>query len=165
MEDEYYMKICLDEAMEAFSSDEVPVGAVMVSPDNQVIARAHNLTVYRNSPLAHAETLVIEMASKVIGNFRLTGCTLFVSKEPCVMCAGAIIEARIKRVVFGCYDVKRGALGSLFDVNKLPLNHKVEVLGGVLEKKSKTLLQEFFQIRRGTEVAITGPTRNRLYAL
>ena len=146
MEDEYYMKICLDEAMEAFSSDEVPVGAVMVSPDNQVIARAHNLTVYRNSPLAHAETLVIEMASKVIGNFRLTGCTLFVSKEPCVMCAGAIIEARIKRVVFGCYDVKRGALGSLFDVNKLPLNHKVEVLGGVLEKKSKTLLQEFFQI-------------------
>jgi tRNA(adenine34) deaminase len=165
VEDEYFMKICLDEAMAAFRSDEVPVGAVVVSPDNQVIARAHNLTICNNSPLAHAETLAIDMAAKVFGNFRLTGCTLFVSKEPCIMCAGTIIEARIKRVVFGCYDVKRGALGSLIDVNKLPLNHKFEVQGGILEKKSKALLKEFFQIRRGTEVVITGPTRNRLCAL
>jgi tRNA(adenine34) deaminase len=165
VEDEYFMKICLDEAMAAFMSDEVPVGAVVVSPDNQVIAKGHNLTIQKNSPLAHAETVVIDMAAKVLGNFRLTGCTLFVSKEPCIMCAGAIIEARIKRVVFGCYDVKRGALGSLIDVNQLPFNHKFDVQGGVLEKKSKKLLKEFFQIRRGTEVAITGPTRNRLYAL
>ena len=159
------MNLCLDEAMAAFMSNEVPVGAVIVSPDNQVIAKAHNLTIHKNSPLAHAETVVMDMSAKVLGNFRLTGCTLFVSKEPCIMCAGAIIEARIKRVVFGCYDVKRGALGSLIDVNKLALNHKFEVQGGVLENKSKTLLKEFFQIRRGTEVAITGPTRNRLYAL
>jgi tRNA(adenine34) deaminase len=165
VQDEYYMKICLDEAMAAFRSDEVPVGAVMVSPDNQIIAMAHNLTINKNSPLAHAETLVMDMAAKVLGNFRLTGCTLFVSKEPCIMCAGAIIEARIKRVVFGCYDVKRGALGSLIDVNKLPFNHKFEIRGGVLENESKILLKEFFQIRRGTEVVITGPTRNRLYAL
>jgi tRNA(adenine34) deaminase len=165
MEDEYFMKICLDEAMAAFMSNEVPVGAVIVSPDNQVVAKAHNLTIHRNSPLAHAETIVMDMAAKVLGNFRLTGCTLFVSKEPCVMCAGTIIEARIKRVVFGCYDAKRGALGSLIDVNKLPLNHKFDVRGGLLEEKSKKLLKDFFQIRRGTEVAITGPTRNRLYAL
>jgi tRNA(adenine34) deaminase len=165
VDDEYYMKICLDEAMAAFMSGEVPVGAVIASPDNQVIAKAHNMTLHKNSPLAHAETIVMDVAAKVLGNFRLTGCTLFVSKEPCIMCAGAIIEARIKRVVFGCYDVKRGALGSLIDVNKLPLNHKFEVQGGVLEKKSKALLKEFFKARRGTEVAITGPTRNRLYAL
>lgn len=159
------MKICLDEAAAAFRLDEVPVGALVVSPDNHVIAKAHNLTIYKNSPLAHAETLVIDMASKVLGNFRLTGCTLFVSKEPCVMCAGAIVEARIKRVVFGCYDLKRGALGSMIDVNKLPLNHRFEVRGGVLEKDSYKILKDFFQIRRGTEVVITGPTRNRLYAL
>jgi tRNA(adenine34) deaminase len=165
VEDEYFMKICLDEAMAAFMSDEVPVGAVIVSPDNKVIAKAHNMTIHKNSPISHAETLVIDMASKALDNFRLTGCTLFVSKEPCIMCAGAIMEARIKRVVFGCYDVKRGALGSLIDLNKLPLNHKFEVRGGVLENKSQTLLKEFFQARRGTEVAITGPTRNRLYAL
>jgi tRNA(adenine34) deaminase len=165
VEDEYFMKLCLDEAMAAFLSNEVPVGAVIVSQDNQIIAKAHNLTINNNSPIAHAETLVIDMAAKVLGNFRLNGCTLFVSKEPCIMCSGAIVEARLKRVVFGCYDAKRGALGSLIDVNKLALNHKFEVQGGVLEKKSKTMLKEFFQIRRGTEVAITGPTRNRLYAL
>lgn len=159
------MKMCLDEAAAAFRSDEVPVGAVVVSPDNHVIAKAHNLTIYKNSPLAHAETLAIDMASKTLGNFRLTGCTLFVSKEPCIMCAGTIIEARIKRVVFGCYDLKRGALGSMIDVNKLPLNHRFEVRGGVLEKDSYKILKDFFQIRRGTEVVITGPTRNRLYAL
>ncbi len=159
------MRVCLDEARKASGEGEVPVGAVLVSPENGIVAKTHNLTIEKKSPSAHAELLAIEEAAKALGNHRLLDCTLFVSKEPCIMCAGAIIEARLKRVVFGCYDTKRGALGSVIDVNALPFNHKVEVRGGMLENESRALLQEFFQARRGTEVVITGPTRNRLYAL
>ena len=162
MKDEYFMKLCLKEAMAAFDKEEVPVGAVIVSQDNEIISKAHNLTIHTNKATAHAEILAIEEASKVLNNYRLTGCTLFVSKEPCIMCAGAIIEARIRRVVFGCFDERRGALGSVVDVNKLQLNHKIEVRGGVLKEKSEALLKRFFQMRRGTEAVITGPTRNRL---
>ena len=158
------MEMCLEEARKAFDEGEVPVGAVVVSPAGRVLARVHNLTVRANSPTAHAEVLAVNEAARAIGNYRLTGCSLFVSKEPCIMCAGALIEARIKRAVFGCYDVKAGGLASVVDVNKLPLNHKVEVTGGVCEEESRNLLQQFFQLRRGTEVVITGPTRNRLYA-
>jgi tRNA(adenine34) deaminase len=165
VEAEYLMEICLKEAMKAFNADEVPIGAVVLSPKGDVIAKAHNQTIRKNSPLAHAETLAIEEASRVVGNFRLTGCTLLVSKEPCIMCAGAIIEARLKKVVFGCYDGRRGAFGSLIDVNRLSVNHKVEIQGGLLEEESRALLQKFFQARRGTEAVVTGPTRNRLYAL
>jgi tRNA(adenine34) deaminase len=164
MNDEDLMNICLEEAMLACDAAEVPVGAVVVSQDNRILAREHNLTRTINSPTAHAEVLAIEEAARKSGNYRLTNCTLFVSKEPCIMCAGAIIESRIKRLVFGCYDVKRGAFGSAIDVNKLPFNHKIEVSGGILAKKSEVILKRFFQQRRGTEVAITGPTRNRLYA-
>jgi tRNA(adenine34) deaminase len=164
MHDELFMQLCLDEASEAYDNDEVPVGAVILAPDGKPIARAHNLTVRKNSPIAHAEMLAIKEAAKVLHNFRLTGCTLYVTKEPCTMCAGAIIEARIRRLVFGCFDRKRGAFGSLFDVNKLALNHKVEVQGGILREQSEELLQRFFRQRRGTEVVITGPTRNRLFA-
>jgi tRNA(adenine34) deaminase len=165
MNDEDFMNICLQEAQAAFDEDEVPVGAVLVSEDDAIVARTHNRTRQKNSAAAHAEILAIEDASQVLGNFRLTGCTLYVSKEPCVMCAGAVTEARLKRLVFGCFDGKRGAFGSLIDVSQLSLNHKVEVKGGVLKERSEQLLQSFFKIRRGTEVAITGPTRNRLYAL
>ena len=164
MHDELFMQLCLTEAREAYNAEEVPVGALVVAPDGEPIARAHNLTVHMNSPVAHAEILALVEAARVLDNFRLVGCTLYVTKEPCVMCAGAIIEARIKRLVFGCFDQKRGAFGSLLDVNKLPLNHKVEVRGGVLRERSKDLLQRFFRQRRGTEVVITGPTRNRLSA-
>jgi tRNA(adenine34) deaminase len=163
VEDEHYMEICLEEAMEAEREDEVPVGAIVVAPDRGIIARTHNLTRQRKSPAAHAEMLAIEETAAVMGNYRLTGCTLYVSKEPCIMCAGAIIEARLRRLVFGCFDAKRGAFGSVIDANRLPLNHKVELQGGVLKEKSEDILKRFFQIRRGTEVAITGPTRNRLY--
>ena len=158
------MEICLEEAILASEENEVPVGALIISYNNSILARTHNLTRSTNRPTAHAEVLAIEEASKYSGNFRLNNCTLFVSKEPCIMCAGAILESRIKRLVFGCFDSKRGAFGSLIDVNALPLNHKVEVLGGILSNRSETLLKHFFQQRRGTEVAITGPTRNRLYA-
>jgi tRNA(adenine34) deaminase len=164
MNDEELMEICLEEAMLAFEENEVPVGALIVSSDNSILSRTHNLTRTSNKPTAHAEVLAIEEASKKIGNFRLNNCTLFVSKEPCIMCAGAILESRIKKLVFGCFDNKRGAFGSMIDVNILSLNHKVQVLGGISGEKSKTLLKDFFQQRRGTEVAITGPTRNRLYA-
>jgi len=163
MTDEHFMTMCLKEAHVAFDSEEVPVGAVIISPERRVIARAHNLTQRINRPTAHAEMLAIDMAADTMGNFRLLDCTLYVSMEPCIMCAGAIIEARIKRLVFGCYDSKSGAFGSVIDVNSLPLNHRVEVNGGVLAEKSEALLKKFFQARRGTEVAITGPTRNRLY--
>jgi tRNA(adenine34) deaminase len=164
MHDELLMRICLDEALEAYNTDEVPVGALIVAPDGETIARAHNLTVQTNSPIAHAEVLAITQAAEVLHNFRLIGCTLYVTKEPCTMCAGAIVEARIKRLVFGCFDRKRGAFGSLFDVNKLSLNHKVQARGGVLGEESEDLLRRFFRQRRGTEVVITGPTRNRLFA-
>lgn len=165
MYDTDFIEICLEEASKAFDQEEVPVGAVIVSSNNDVISKAYNLTIANSSPIAHAEMLAIEEASRVIGNYRLLGCTLYVSKEPCIMCAGGIIEARVKRVVFGCFDPKRGAFGSLIDINSIPLNHKVEVRGGVLKEKSEELLKRFFQLRRGTEVAITGPTRNRLCAL
>lgn len=164
MPDELFMEMCLSEALKAFEEEEVPVGAVITSEGGKVLASAHNLTMTRNSPLAHAELLAIGRASQALGNYRLVGCTLFVSMEPCLMCAGAIQEARIKRLVFGCFDKKRGAFGSAIDANALPSNHKVEVQGGVLGQKSESLLKKFFQLRRDTEAVITGPTRNRLSA-
>ena len=165
MEDEFVMQVCLDEAGKAFDEGEVPVGAAVVSPEGEIIAKTHNLTIHANSPTAHAEILAINEAAAVLGNYRLVDCSLYVTMEPCVMCAGAMVEARLKRVVFGCFDAKRGGLCSVVDINALPLNHKLEIKGGVLEDKSTALLRRFFQLRRGTEVVITGPTRNRLYAL
>lgn len=164
MNDIRFMEICLEEAIRAYHENEVPVGALVISPDNIILSRTHNLTRGTNKPTAHAEVLAIEEASLKTGNFRLNNCTLYVTKEPCIMCAGAIVESRLKRLVFGCFDLKRGAFGSLINVNTLPLNHKAEVLGGVLKDKSGQLLRHFFQQRRGTEVVIPGPTRNRLYA-
>ncbi len=157
------MEICLAEARAAWDEEEVPVGALVADESGAVVARAHNATRKRTDPTAHAEMIALEEASRRRGNYRLTGCTLFVTMEPCIMCAGAIIEARLERLVFGCHDEKRGAFGSVIDVNALPLNHKVRVSGGILQNKSADLLRQFFTLRRGTEVAITGPTRNRLY--
>lgn len=159
---EYLMELCLVEAMCAFEEEEVPVGALITDKNGKIISISHNLTRSKNSPTAHAEILAIEGAAKVLNNFRLTGCTLVCSKEPCTMCAGAIIEARIKTVVFGCYDKKAGAFGSLIDINNMGLNHKVDVKGGILKEQSEEILKSFFKIRRGTEAVITGPTRNRL---
>jgi tRNA(adenine34) deaminase len=149
VKNEDYMELCLKEARKAYDEDEVPVGALIVSPEGRIISEAHNRTRRANSPLAHAEILAVQQACEARGNFRLTGCTLFVSKEPCIMCAGAVLEARVERVVFGCYDKKRGAFGSAGDVRKLPSNHKVEVEGGVLKERSEGLLKQFFQERRG----------------
>ena len=163
MFDEEFMEMCLAEARAAWVEDEVPVGALIIDEGGKVAASAHNMTRSLNNPAAHAEMLAIERAARVLGNYRLTGCTLFVTMEPCIMCAGAIVEARLKRLVFGCSDEKRGAFGSVIDANLLPLNHKVAVTGGVMQDDCASLLKEFFSLRRGTEVAITGATRNRLY--
>ena len=165
VKDEIFMEMCIKEAECAFAENEVPVGAVIITGDQKVIAKTHNLTIHLNSAVAHAEILAIGQASEALNNYRLKDCTLFVTKEPCIMCAGAIIEARIGRIVFGCFDGRRGAFGSLIDVNRIPLNHKVKVRGGVFRERNEALLREFFELRRGTEAAVTGPTRNRLYAL
>ena len=163
MLDEELMEICLAEARAAWSLNEVPVGALITDQNGVIVSRAHNMTRKLTNPGAHAEMLAIERAARVLGNYRLTGCTLFVTMEPCIMCAGAIMEARLERLVFGCYDQKRGAFGSVIDANLLPLNHKVAVTGGIMKDDCAKLLKKFFSLRRGTEVAITGPTRNRLY--
>ncbi len=160
--DIYFMRLALEEAIRAEEEDEVPVGAVLVK-DGQVIARAHNEVIKQNDPTAHAEILVIRRAAKIIGNYRLLDSELYVTIEPCFMCAGAILHARLKRVVFGTFEPKMGALGSLYNLSEdKRLTHHLEVKGGVLAEEAQRLIQAFFRRRRGTEVAVTGATRNRL---
>ena len=125
-----FMKIALEEAREAYRCGEVPVGAVLVLEGN-VLAQAHNSPIMRNDPSAHAEMLVLRQAGEKIGNYRLAGVQLYVTLEPCVMCAGAIVHARLRRVVFGCPDPKSGGAGGLFNILQNPaLNHRCEVIGG-----------------------------------
>jgi len=143
------MTLALKEAGKAFLEDEVPIGAVLVSSGSEVIAADHNRTRQNNDPTAHAEILVLQRAARVLNNFRLPGTTLFVTIEPCLMCAGAIIQARVDQVFFGTADPKAGALGSLYDVSKdQRLNHRFEVISGVLETECRELIQKFFEVRR-----------------
>ena len=142
------MKIALEEAQRAFDKGEVPVGAVLVK-DNTVIAKAHNSRETSNDPTAHAETLVIRVVSNEYKSWRLTKVVLYVTKEPCIMCAGAMINARLGRLVYGCRDEKGGAVDSLYTLlSDKRLNHQVEVTSGVLEDECKEILQRFFQLRR-----------------
>lgn len=149
--DEYFMAIALEEAQKAFLEDEVPVGACVVL-EGKVIAQAHNRREKTQNPLLHAEIEVIEKASQVLRSWRLSECTLYVTLEPCLMCAGAIIQARIKRLVFGAYDPKGGVVYSVLRVFDLPWNHKVEIQGGILQERCSQILREYFKIKRG-EVA------------
>ena len=143
-----FMQIALDEARTAAEADEVPVGAVLVR-EQQIIARTGNRTIRDCDPTAHAEMLVLREASRVIGNYRLSGMTLYVTIEPCSMCAGAMIQARISRLVYGCDDPKGGAVRSCFDILSSPrLNHRVEVTSGILATESAAILQSFFAARR-----------------
>ena len=138
----------MDEAEDAAEAGEVPVGAVIVR-EGEVIARAGNASVSSADATAHAELLAIQAASAVMGDQRLTGCTLYVTLEPCAMCAGAIVLSRLDRVVFGAWDPKAGMAGSVGDLLRNPgLNHRPEVQGGVLEKECGGLLSEFFRERR-----------------
>ena len=146
--DEDYMRLAIKEANKAMTIGEVPIGAIIVK-DHQVIARAHNLRETLQQPTAHAEHIVIERASEIVGSWRLEDCTLYVTLEPCVMCAGAIVMSRIPRVVYGATDPKGGCSGSLMNLLEQPqFNHRSSVESGVLEKECSQLLQSFFkQIR------------------
>ena len=147
-EDEKWMKIAIQEAKKAEKEDEVPVGAVLVK-DGLVIAKAHNQPISTNDATAHAEIQLIRAAGKIQGNYRLTGTTLYVTLEPCAMCLGAMMHARIKRIVYGAHDPKTGVCGSsenLIDANCF--NHKIDLVSGVLENECKQLIKKFFISRR-----------------
>lgn len=146
--DEYYMRLALREAARAVEHDDVPVGAIVVLGD-EVIAAAGNERELRKSPTAHAEMLVIEEAARRMSSWRLLSTVLYVTVEPCLMCAGAILQARIPHLVYGAPDEKAGAVDTLYSVCRDPrLNHCVEVTGGVLADESVQLLQAFFSKRR-----------------
>lgn len=156
--DETFMRMALARAALAPIAGEVPIAALLVL-DGKVLAQAHNLRETRQDPTAHAEILVIQEAAATLGTWRLIGCTLYVTLEPCPMCAGAMIQARIARTVFGAWDPKAGACGTLMDIPAEPrLNHRVEVVGGILEQDSQQLLQEFFRARRTVPGATKPPT-------
>jgi tRNA(adenine34) deaminase len=139
------MTLALAEADQAKGSADVPIGAVVVDADGQVIGRGHNEREAAGDPTAHAEVLAIRKAAEHVGEWRLTGCTLVVTLEPCTMCAGAIVLARLARLVFGAYDEKAGAVGSLWDVVRdRRLNHRPEVVGGVMADEAGARLRDFF---------------------
>ena len=147
-DDEGWMQAALVRARIAADAGDVPVGAVIVR-DRQVIAEAENRTIRLQDPTAHAEVLAIRAAAESVGSWRLTGCTLYVTLEPCAMCAGAIVLARLDRVVFGAWDEKAGMCGSVGDIVRHPrLNHRPQVQGGVEDAASGALLRQFFQARR-----------------
>lgn len=149
--DETFMRVALEEARACLRSDapsDVPVGAVCVF-EGEIIARAHNRREIDGDPLAHAEVLALKHAAQVLGERVLSNVTLYVTLEPCPMCAGAAWLSRVERVVFGAYDDKAGACGSLFDIARDPrLNHRPQILGGVLRGECEDLLREFFRSRR-----------------
>ncbi len=149
MMDEYYMGLALEEAKAAFLEGEVPIGAVIVR-DGKVIARAHNLRELSKNAIAHAEILAIQRACDFLGGWRLTRSTLYVTIEPCPMCAGAILQSRIERVVIGAMDAKAGACGSIVNLlNHSAFNHQSEIKTGVLEADCKKIMQDFFsQLRK-----------------
>lgn len=139
------MRVALDEADQGAASGEVPVGAVVVY-DGEIIGRGHNRREAEHSPLAHAELLAIEQASRHLGHWRLSCCQLYVTLEPCVMCVGAIVQARMERLVFGCLDPKGGAVESLYQLcSDSRLNHRLPVTGGILAEDCSTILGNFFK--------------------
>ncbi|RPF27104.1 tRNA adenosine(34) deaminase TadA [Georgenia muralis] len=143
------MEEALGLAREALTSDDVPVGAVVLGPDGRVLGRGRNRREADGDPTAHAEVLALREAARTLGTWRLTGCTLVVTLEPCTMCAGALVLARVDRLVLGAWDPKAGAAGSVRDVVRdARLNHRVEVVGGVRAEESAGLLTTFFRTRR-----------------
>ncbi len=143
------MRAALDEARAALASGDVPIGAVVLGPDGAVLGRGHNVRERDGDPTGHAELLAIRAAAARVGEWRLTGCTLVVTLEPCTMCAGAVVLSRLERLVFGAYDDKAGAVGSLWDVVRdRRLNHRPEVVGGVLVDECRSLLDDFFAHQR-----------------
>ncbi len=143
-----FMNIALQEAVVGYKQNEVPIGAVLVQ-EGQILAQAHNAPIASKDPSAHAEMLAIRKACEKTGNYRLTGASLYVTLEPCVMCAGAILQARLKRVIFGARDPKAGAVVSLYRIlNDNRLNHQVDVTEGVLQEECGEILSRFFKEKR-----------------
>lgn len=143
------MEQALQLALEAQQAGEVPVGAVLVSADNKLLSSAFNKTIGHCDPTAHAEVLALRKAAEKLGNHRLKGCTLYVTLEPCAMCAGALVQARVRRLVFGCRDFKAGAAGSVYNLLKgYPLNHQVIIDEGIFYQQCASLLTDFFEQRR-----------------
>ena len=147
LNDEYYMREALRLAALAEEQDEVPVGALIVR-DGEILARAYNTRETSKCATHHAEILAIEECCRVLGGWRLPGVTLYVTMEPCAMCAGAIINARIPRVVYGTKDIRFGAFGSALDLVKIPLNHTPEVVGDVLGEEARQMLTDYFRKKR-----------------
>ncbi len=149
MSDEDYLRAAIAEAQAAEAAAEVPVGAIVVSPTGDIIARGNNRVLRDHDPTAHAEIVALRAAGLALSNYRLTGCTLYVTLEPCAMCAGAILHARIARLVYAAPDPKAGACGSVLSVMNHPhLNHKVEVASGLLAEECGSMLTNFFVQRR-----------------
>ena len=143
------MRLALAQAQDALASGDVPVGAVVLDPAGEVIGTGHNVREATADPTGHAEVLALRQAAGTRGEWRLAGCTLVVTLEPCTMCAGAVVLSRVDRLVFGAYDDKLGAVGSLWDVVRdRRLNHRPEVVAGVLASESAALLDDFFASRR-----------------
>ena len=146
--DDYFMSQALRQAVRAYEADEVPVGAVIVR-EGRIIARAHNQVETLKDATAHAEILAITQAEQALGDCRLNECDLYVTKEPCPMCAGASVNARVKRVIFGCGDPRGGGAGGLLNILQLPtLNHRCEITSGVREEECGRLLKNFFSEKR-----------------
>src|SRR5437667_3587455 len=148
LSDEYFMREALRMAQKAYDANEVPVGAVVVR-EGRIIARAHNQVELLKDATAHAEMLALTQAEAAVGDWRLIDCDLYVTKEPCAMCAGALVHTRIRRVIFGCADPVAGAAGSIMDLLQTQsLNHRCEITSGILQKECAAILQDFFRKRR-----------------
>jgi tRNA(adenine34) deaminase len=149
LSDEKYMTLALTEAKKAGQKGEVPIGAILVSEDGTILSAAHNRTIDMADPTAHAEILALRDAARIINNYRLLNTTLFVTVEPCIMCMGAIVHARISKVVFGTGDPKWGAAGSMYNfAEDNRLNHRVAIAKGVCKQECRHLMQEFFRAKR-----------------
>ena len=148
-EDEFWMREAIKAALEAEKLDEVPIGACLIDKSGELLAVAGNRTISTNDPTAHAEILVLREAAAKIGNYRLTDTTVYTTIEPCAMCAGALVNARVKRLVFGAVDERFGAVETLFQIcNNSSLNHRIEINSGVLAEDCRNLMQDFFRRKR-----------------
>lgn len=144
------MTKAIEEAESAFLEGEVPVGAVLAGLNGQILARAHNQPISLKDPTAHAEILALRQGGVAVGNYRLNECTLVVTIEPCLMCMGAAIHARIARLAFGAFDPKGGAAGSMYNLGRDDrLNHRIEIVSGIMEESCQELMRKFFRSRRG----------------
>jgi tRNA(adenine34) deaminase len=152
--DEHFMREALRQAQKAYETDEVPVGAV-VARAGKIIAHAYNQVELLKDATAHAEMLALTQAEAAVGDWRLTDCDLYVTKEPCAMCAGALVHVRIHRLIFGCADPRAGAAGSIINLLQLPsLNHRCEITSGILQNECSAILQEFFRKRRAEQAGL-----------